>query len=361
MAEFDGQEKTEDPTSKKLNDAREKGQVAKSMEINSLAVFGIGLILIYITKSFIGEKLADFTIDIFKSSINLEITKTVLQTYAIKWVLFFFTIMLPVLFGITIVAFISNVAQIGFRFTPKALSLKLSRFNPVSGFKRIFFSSHSFLELTKSLVKLLIISLFTYFIISKLIEDTTNLIDLSIEETVTFMLESAFTLIWKIVLFFTLIAAVDFIYQKYKFKKDMMMTKEEVKEELKQTDGDPQIKSRIRKQMMIAARSRMMKDIPTADVVITNPTHVAVALKYDMNKDAAPKVVAKGLDELAQRIKKIATDNNVSLYEDVELARALYKSCEVGDFIPAKLFKAVAQILAYIIQLKKLKKQKSII
>lgn len=361
MAEFEGQEKTEQPTGKKLSDARERGQVAKSMEINSLAVFGSGLILIYLTKNYIGDKFYYFARESFNSLNNIELTKAVVQTYAIKWAIFFFTLSLPVLIGVTVVALISNIAQVGFKFTPKALEIKFSRFNPVNGIKRLFFSAYSFVELSKSLVKLFVISLFTYFIISKLIEDTTKLVDLSIEDTVSFMLDSFFSLTWKIVLFFTIIAGVDFIWQKYKFKKEMMMTKEEVKEELKQTEGDPLIKSRIRKQMVLAARRRMMKEIPTADVVITNPTHVAVALKYEMEKDNAPKVVAKGLDELAQRIKKIAAENNVPLYEDVELARALYKSCEIGDEIPAKLFKAVAQILAYIYQMKKLRKQRSII
>lgn len=360
MAEFDGQEKTEDPTSKKLIDARNKGQVAKSVEINSLAVFGFGLLLIFLTKNYTGKLLGQFTKEIFSSLNTLEMSKAVIQTYAIKWALFFFSFMIPIIGGIVVIALVSNIAQIGFKFAPKAFKLDLSRFNPFSGIKRIFFSSRSYVELLKSVLKLVVISLFTYFIIKKLIDDTTYLIDLSIEDTVQFMFDSAFTLVWKIILFFAVIASIDFIFQKYKFKKQMMMTKTEVKEEYKQLEGDPQIKSRIRKQMLLSARSRMMKDIPTADVVITNPTHVAVALKYDMKKDAAPKVVAKGLDDLAQRIKKIATENNVPLHEDVELARALYKACDVGDFIPAKMFKAVAQILAYLFQLKKIKK-KSII
>ncbi len=360
MAEFDGQEKTEDPTSKKLTDARNKGQVAKSVEINSLAVFGFGLLLIFLTKNYTGKLLGQFTKEIFSSLNTLEMSKAVIQTYAIKWALFFFAFMIPIIGGIVVIALVSNIAQIGFKFTPKAFKLDLSRFNPFSGIKRIFFSSRSYVELLKSVLKLVVISVFTYFIIKKLIDDTTYLIDLSIEDTVQFMFDSAFTLVWKIVLFFAVIASIDFLFQKYKFKKQMMMTKTEVKEEYKQLEGDPQIKSRIRKQMLLSARSRMMKEIPTADVVITNPTHVAVALKYDMQKDAAPKVVAKGLDDLAQRIKKIAAENNVPLHEDVELARALYKACDVGDFIPAKMFKAVAQILAYLFQLKKIKK-KSII
>jgi len=356
MAEYDGQEKTEEPTSKKLTDARNKGQVAKSLEINSLAVFGFGLILIFITKNYMGNLLGQFTQEILGSLNTFDMSKAILQTYAIKWALFFFSFMLPFLGGIVVVALVSNIAQIGFKFAPKAFNIDLSRFNPFSGIKRIFFSSRSYVEILKSVLKLIVITIFTYFIIKKLIDDTTYLIDLSIEETVKFMFDAAFTLIWKIILFFAVIASIDFMFQKYKFKKQMMMTKTEVKEEFKQLEGDPQIKSRIRKQMIIAARSRMMKDIPTADVVITNPTHVAVALKYDMQKDAAPKVVAKGLDNLAQRIKKIAAENNVPLHEDVELARALYKSCEVGDYIPTKLFKAVAQILAYLYQLKKSKK-----
>ncbi len=361
MAEYEGQEKTEQPTSKKLSDARERGQVARSLEINSLAVFGSGLILIFLTKNYIGDKFYEFTKEAFSSINNIELTKAIIQTYIIKWSLFFLTLLFPILFGIMVVSLVSNIAQVGFKFTPKALGFNLSRFNPINGIKRLFFSTHSFVELFKSILKLFVISLFTYIIVSKLIEDTSTLVDLSIEDIVYFMLNSFFSLTWEIILFFSIIAGTDFIWQKYKFKKEMMMTKEEVKEELKQTEGDPIVKSRIRKQMVQAARRRMMKEVPTADVVITNPTHVAVALKYVMEKDNAPKVVAKGLDELAQRIKKIAMENNVPLYEDIELARALYKSCEVGDEIPTKLFKAVAQILAYIYQMKKLRKQRSII
>ncbi|MBI5730120.1 MAG: flagellar biosynthesis protein FlhB [Ignavibacteriales bacterium] len=361
MAEIEGQEKTEQPTGKKLSDARDKGQVAKSTELNSLVVFGSGLILIFITKGFIGEKLGSFTKEIFSSLETVNINQTILQAYFLKWTLFLFIILTPILIGLIIVSLVSNISQVGFKFSVKAFTPKLNRFNPIAGIKRIFFTSHSLVELLKSLAKLIIIGLFAYLVISKLIQDTFELVNLSIEEIVSFMLDAAFSMVWKIMIFFTLIAAVDFIFQKMKFKKEMMMTKQEVKDELKQTEGDTLIKSRIRKNMIQATRRRMMNDVPKADVVITNPTHFAVALKYEMNKDNAPKVLAKGMDELAQRIKKIAVENEVPLYEDRELARALYKVCDVGDLIPAKLFKAVAQILAYIYQMKKIKKQKSII
>ena len=361
MADQDGQEKSEQPTGKKLDDARDKGQVAKSAEINSLAVFGSGLVIIYLMKGFLGEKISDFTIEMLGSLEKFEINKTIVQTYMFKWALFLLTLLAPVLLGIIVVALAANIAQVGLKFKTKVFKPKLARFNPIAGIKRIFFSPSSIVEISKSLAKLFVIGLFTYFIISKLIQDTTLLIELSVEEIVKFMLDSAFSLIWKIALFFVVIAAIDFTFQKFKFKKEMMMSKQEVKEEYKQSEGDPNIKSRIRKQMLSMARKRMMKDIPTADVVVTNPTHFAIAIKYELNKDNAPKVVAKGMDELAQRIKKIAVENNVSLYEDKELARALFKSVEVGEEIPTKLFKAVAQILAYIFQMKKLKKKRSIV
>lgn len=361
MAEVDGQEKTEQPTSKKLTDARKKGQVAKSMEINSLAVFGSGLIMIYLTRSFFGNRFFELANDTFSRLNSFKINQDMVQEYFIKWALFFFTITAPVLIAVFIFSFISNVAQIGFKLSPEVFKPKLNKFNFISNAKKILFSTHSLVETLKSILKLIVISIFTYYILSDLILKSMELVQLSVPETVSFMMDAAISLIWKIVLLFAVIAAADMIFQRYKFHKDMMMTKEEVKDELKQTEGDPLIKQRIRKEMLRISHKRMMKDVPTADVVITNPTHFAVALKYDMNKDGAPKVVAKGMDELAQRIKKIAVENNVPLHEDVQLARALYKACDVGDEIPVKLFKAVAQVLAYIYQMKKLRKRKSIV
>ena len=361
MAESNGTEKTEQPTGKKLSDARDKGQVPKSTEINSLVVFGIGFTVLYISRGFIGEKIGNFSKVLFGSLETFHLNAALIQGYFFEWALLFFILLAPVLLTIMIGALISNISQFGFKFATEALKPKMSKFNFISNFKGMLFSVNSAVELLKSIVKLTIISLFAYSVISKQMDDSTMLIHLSIEEIVAFMLSSAFTLVWKIALLFTLIAATDMVFQRVKFTKNMMMTKQEVKEELKQSEGDPHIKQRIRKQMFKMAMKRMMKDVPKADVVITNPTHFAVAVKYDMNRDGAPKVLAKGMDEVAQRIKKIALENNVPLHEDVQLARALYKSCEIGDEIPAKLFKAVAQILAYIYQMKRIKKRKSIV
>jgi flagellar biosynthesis protein FlhB len=361
MAEAEGQEKSEQPTGKRVTDTREKGQVAKSIEINSLAVFGSGLVMLYLTRDFLGRNFAWFAHDIFNSLDTLTLNPTIVQGYLFNWGIFFFTLIGPIVLTIAVISFISNIAQFGFKFSWKVFEPKMSKFNFFANAKRLLFSFNSLVELFKSLVKLSIITLFTYYVISELIQESFQLINFTVEEIVSFMIKAAFTMVWKITLFFTLIASTDFVFQRVKHKKGMMMTKQEVKEEFKQSEGDPNIKQRIRKAMFKAASRRMMKDVPTADVVITNPTHFAVAIKYDIHKEGAPKVLAKGMDEVAQKIKKIALQNNVPLHEDVQLARALFKSCEIGDEIPAQLFKAVAQILAYIYQMKRLKKRKSIV
>lgn len=355
MAEFEGQEKTEQPSSKKLEDARKKGMVAKSIEVNSLLIVVTGLITIFLLQSYIGQKMSSFTINIFNSLDTLPKKISLLPNMAYDWYMFFFSVLAPVMTAVVIAGLASNISQVGFKLSPEALAPKFSKLNPAKGIKRIF-SSKSVVEVFKTLLKFFVIALFTYLILSDLIVASAYLDNLNPAEVIIFMLDNAFSLLWKIALLYAVIAAIDFVYQRYKFKKDMMMTKQEVKEEMKQLEGDPTVKGRIRKMQMQAAQQRMMANLPTADVVITNPTHYAVALKYDMKKDSAPEVIAKGVDLLAQRIKKVAAEHNIPLHEDRELARALYKMCDVGDKIPPSLFKAVAQVLAYVYNLKKNKK-----
>jgi flagellar biosynthetic protein FlhB len=361
MAEIEGQEKTEQPTSKKLEEARKKGQVAKSVEINSLVIFTSGLLLLFLAQQYLSYRLSSLSFSIFNSLDVLEISPENIQQLALNGFLFFLITILPVLGGIIIVAFISNISQVGFKFSFEALIPKMDRFNPFAGIKKVFFSSRSFVEAIKALLKLLFISLFTYYIIKDLVLASTNLVDLTVEEIVQYMISSGYSLLWKIALIYAVIAAIDLVYQRYKFKKEMMMTKQEVKEENKQSEGDPLIKSRIRRVQLQAAHKRMMQNVPKADVVITNPTHYAVAVKYEMDKSSAPVILAKGVDELAKKIKEIALNNNVPLHEDRELARSLYQTCEVGEQIPTALFQAVAQVLAYVYQLRDERKKKSIL
>lgn len=291
----------------------------------------------------------------------MNITSNILSYFAVKALGFYLVTLSPVFVALVLISLITGYGQAGFKITPKALAPKFSSMNPLQGIKNKFFSSQPFIEIAKSLIKVIIIGWFTYLVLKDSIADAMGLVNFSISEIVNFMLVTSFDLMWKIALVYSVIAAADFAYQKYKHKKDLMMTKQEVKEEFKQQEGDPHVKGQIKGKQLAMARSRMMQELPTADVVITNPTHFAVALKYTIGKDNAPKVVAKGADRMAQRIKEIARDNNIPLHEDVFLARALYKACEIGDEIPDKLFKAVAQVLAYIYQLKNRKKKKSIV
>ncbi len=356
MAEIDGKEKTEQPTGKKLDDARNKGQVARSREVNSLAVFGTGFTMLYLFQSFIGSRIKEFTVSIFNSLDTFPNRISLISNFMMEWSIFFAVTLAPIMVGLLIVIFASNIAQVGIKLSPQALSLKFDKLNVFKGIKNLI-SPKSFAELFKSLFKLFLVGLFTYYILDDLITSATALESFSVNEILVFMLDSAFALIWKIGLVYLAIAAADFAWEKYKFKKDMMMTKEEVKEEWKQTEGDPHTKSRIKKLMYEASKRRMMKELPKADVVITNPTHYAVAIKYDMQKDSAPTIIAKGVDELALKIKEVAKEHGIPIQENRELARALYKMCDIGDKIPSSLFKAVAQVLAYVYNLKKSKKK----
>lgn len=356
MAEHDGKEKTEQPTGKKLSDARDRGQVAKSREVSSLAVFSTGFIVLYLFQGFIGGRIKTFTVSIFDSLDTFPNRLAMISTFMTDWYIFFAITLAPVVVGLIVVIFAANISQVGIKLSPKALSIKFDKLNVVNGVKNLI-SAKSFFELIKSIVKLIITGGFLYYVLEDLISSATQLESFSINEILIFMLDAAFDLIWKIGLVYLLIAAADFAWEKYKFRKSMMMTKEEVKEEWKQTEGDPQVKSRIKKLMYEASKRRMMRDLPTADVVITNPTHYAVALKYDMTKDAAPAVIAKGVDELAQKIKEVAKKHDIPIQENKELARALYKMCDIGERIPSSLFKAVAEVLAYVYSLKKSKKK----
>jgi len=356
-ADSGGQEKTEEATGKKLEDSRSKGQVAKSQEINSIAVFGVGLVLIFAFKDFVGGKLGELAIYIFGSLHSLELSMDIFQTYVYKGFMFILITLSPFFLGLVIIALVAGYGQAGFRITPKALIPKFEQLSPIKGIKNKFFSITPLIELTKALIKFVAISLFAYWELADTILYSAQLLNYTVAEIVSFMVEKSYSFLWKIGLIYLIFSFADFAYQKFKHKKDLKMTKQEVKEENKDTEGDPLIKGKIKGKQMEMSQKRMMQEVPKADVVITNPTHVAVALKYDSDGSGAPKVVAKGLDHVAKKIKEIAKEHNVYMHEDVPLARALYKQCEIGEEIPEDLFKAVAQILAYVYRLRNNKKK----
>jgi flagellar biosynthetic protein FlhB len=263
----------------------------------------------------------------------------------------------PLLFGFLIIGLIASVGQVGFHFSGQALAPKWNKFNPVTALKSTFLSKRSAVEMVKNLLKVVLVGWVAYSAISSSIEDSVVLIDGDVGNIVSFLISAVMHTGLKIGLAFVVLAAFDLMYQRYEFEQQIKMSKEEIKEESKTQEGDPQIKGRIRTIQRQIAYKRMMQDVPKADVVVTNPTHFAIALKYDAAKMHAPTVVAKGADLIAQRIKAIALQHHVPIVEDKMLARTLYKAVDIGEQIPEKLFQAVAQVLAYIYRMKNSRKQ----
>lgn len=355
-----GQDKTEQPTPKKLSDARDQGQVAKSMELNSFLIFTSGLMIVFAFRELLAEQIGQTARYIFGSLETFDISRTIVEQLSVKGGLLYFSIMAPLFIGLVIIALLAGFSQAGLKMSLKAIKPDAKKIDPIKGLKNKIFSTRTLFELLKSLVKMTIIGWVIYIVLSTVILDSTSLVNLSIVEIMAFLVSSSMSFLWKVAIAFALIAAADFIYQKYKFQKDMMMTKQEIKDESKDSEGNPEVKGKIRSKMMMASRKRMMQELPTADVVITNPTHFAVALRYKTGEDKAPKVVAKGADALALKIREIAKEHNIPIIENPPLARALFKECDVDEFIPEELFKAVAQILAHIYRLKN-SKRKSIV
>ena len=351
-----GGEKTEPATAKKLQDARKEGQVAKSREIaNGLGLLALFLVLKLWVGNMSGQLLSLFSktynnipevVTFWHGFMPTNDTRIVFQNMMLDTVI----ICAPILIVGVIVAFLSDVAQVGWKPTGKPMQPKFSKINPISGFKRIF-SVNSVVELIKSLLK---IGLIVYICYSYL-KDKWPLIyilyDMPLLQAIGLAAETVTDLGIRISIVYMVIALADFIYQKVKFSQDMRMTKQEIKEEYKQQEGDPQIKGKIRQKMREVSQRRMMQNLPQADVIITNPTHYAVAIKYDPEVADAPLVIAKGEDYLAARIKEIAKENKIEIVENKPLARMLYANVDVGQAVPPELYQAVAEVLAFVYKL----------
>ena len=352
-----GGEKTEPATAKKLREAREEGKVAKSKELT--AAFDL-IVLFLVLKIFISlvgggfietyqyvyKCIPDF-VKSFAMEASVHEVSVFMQTIFVmmlKMVAPFFA------FGFAI-AIIINVLQVGWKVSTKTLKPKGEKFNPINGFKRIF-SKDSLFELLKSILKIVIIIYVAYVSIKDKVDNIFILYDMSLNQAIAFCGDVIINTGFKISLVYLVVGMADFIYQKFRFKEDMKMTKQEVKDEYKNTEGNPEIKGRQRQRMREASQRRMMQDVPKADVVITNPTHLAVAIKYDAEVSRAPVVLAKGEDFLAQKIKEAAKENNIEIVENKPLARMLYANVEIGEEIPPELYQAVAEILAMVYNMK---------
>lgn len=342
-------EKTEQATPKKRQDAKERGQVLKS---NELVMAGTLLIMFGALRALypmILENLGEFATS-YLTGQHMTMVQLNEGNFLPVWqnmVVGFLTIMLPLLAIALLAGVIMNVIQVGFNFSTKALEPKMSRLNPLEGIKRMF-SVRSLFELAKSIAKVVAIGLVVYTAIQDNIGMFPTLMNTNLHGSLLRLSEVIFDAAFKILIVLAAIAVLDYVFQRFMFEKDLRMSKYEVKMEMKQQEGDPQIKGRIRQKQRQMAMMRMMADVPDADVVITNPTQYAVALKYDEEVGDAPKVLAIGKDHLAARIKEIAGKHNIDIVENKPLARSLYAYCQVGDFIPVDLYQAVAEILAQI-------------
>jgi len=353
VAEQSFQEKTEPATPKRRNELKHEGKVAKSVELTTAAVLLIGTVIMYMLGRQFVTQIADIMKDFLSLTHGKELNQENIGPLVFSLALRFVVIIGPILLMVMVAGVTTNLLQSGFLFTLKPLMPKGGAFNPVNGIKKIGFSQQAMMMLAKSILKMGLVGLFGYFTVRNLLTNSVELTDSSPSEIFSFMGASAFSVAMKISSVFVVIAGVDYYFQRRKFERDIRMTKQEVKEEQKQQEGDPRVKSRIRREMIKRHRRRMMQAVPKADVVVTNPTHYAIAIKYDSKEMAAPKVVAKGKDYIAQKIKEIAIENDVPIVEDKPLAQVLYKTVEIDEQIPPDLFKAVAQILAYIYQMKK--------
>ena len=349
-----GGEKTEAATPKKLQDARKEGQVAKSIEIIT-AFMLLGLFLgLKVFIGFIGEGFLKSFKDIYSSmarivsdEVNLNIMCSIIGDAMYDICI----ISAPLMLIAFVVAIIFNIAQVKWEPTAKPLMPKFDKINPISGMKKLF-SKDKLMELLKSVLKVGVLSYVVYDALKDQYGLLFELYQFTLTNAVVVIGNLIIDLGVKISAFFLIIAAIDLFYQKRKFAEDMKMTKQEVKDEYKNSEGDPQIKGKIKAKMREASQRRMMQALPDADVVITNPTHLAVALKYDKEKSTAPIVIAKGADYLAQKIKEIARENKIEIVENKPVARMLYYNVDVEQEIPPELYQAVAEILAYVYGLK---------
>ncbi|MFV0502726.1 MAG: flagellar biosynthesis protein FlhB [Lachnospirales bacterium] len=350
---FFDDEKTESATPKKREDARKKGQVAKSMEVSTSFSF----IIMFFCLSIFAEYMYNGIYSLYTQcmsyigDINANFDKIFIYKMGIFISLKAILIVVPLFAVAMIIGVIANVIQVGWKVSLEPIMPKFSKINPLKGIKRIL-SLKTLLDTLKNIMKIVIISLTVYATLKKDIETIPAVMYMTLEESTIFFGEVIVRMAIQVGVIYLFIALFDYTVVRLKHEKDLRMSKQDIREEFKQSEGDPQIKGKIKQRMREAAMRRMMNDLPQADVIITNPTHYAVAIKYNKEENPAPILVAKGTDHLAKRIKEKAKEHDVEIVENKPLARALYTSCEIGQSIPPDMYKAVAEVLAYVYKLK---------
>lgn len=343
-------EKTEAPTSRRRSEARKKGQVVKSTEVNTALALLIGFWVLSASGARSGDAYTELMRYTFSHLATLEITPTSLQSGGMAVGSIMVQMLAPLVGALMVVGVTANLAQVGFLFSGQALKLDPKRIDPMSGLKRLF-ALRGVVELFKSLTKIMLVGIVVYTAIRDNFSALIATTHLNLDAAMASIIQVAIMVGIRVGVMMFFIAAADYIYQRYEHEKNLKMSKQEIREEMKSMEN-PQLKARIRARQRQMAMSRMMAAVPQADVVITNPTHYAVALKYDQKKMMAPQVVAKGKLLVAQRIKDLAKENNVPLVENKPLARGLFDKAEIGDSVPFEMYKAVAEVLAFVYRLK---------
>ncbi|MCA1797099.1 MAG: flagellar biosynthesis protein FlhB [Geobacteraceae bacterium] len=351
MAEEQGQERTEEATEKRRADFRKKGQVAQSKEVNTALLLASSILLWYFYAEAFWTDLTKLIEYLLRNCGTFFVT----PESTVQLLMFVLrqgaSLIMPLWFLVLVVGFLSSFVQIGWLVTGKPMMPDFKKLDPIKGAAR-FVSKRSLVELLKSLVKVAVVGYVAYSTVANEFGRALELVNMEVINTLGYVGDVALTVLLKCCLVMLLLALIDYIFVRWEMEEKMKMTKQELKEESKESEGDPQLKSKVRSLQQEMSRGRMMSEVPKADVVITNPTHISVAISYDNENMDAPVVIAKGAEELAFKIREIAREHDVPLMENVTVARALY-GVEIGDVIPESMFKAVAEILAYVYGLKR--------
>lgn len=346
------QEKTEKATPKKKQESRKKGQVAKSQEIPGSFILFFTFMFLFLFGGFFKQGVINiFTVSLHEYML-WDVTTTNMMTILGQMTYHFLLLMTPIFIISVVLGVAGNYVQIGFLLATDPLKVKLSKLNPIEGAKNIF-ALRAVIEFLKSISKMVIIGAISFMTLWNQKDNILSLSHLPVEQIMKYVGTITVILGLQIALILIFIAVLDYLYQRYDHDKKQKMSKQEVKDEYKKSEGDPLIKGKIREKQRQMAMRRMMQEVPNADVVVTNPTHYAIALKYDASQMEAPLVLAKGKDYVALKIKDLAKEHQIITMENKPLARALYNQVEIGQSIPGDLFQSVAEILAYVYKLKK--------
>lgn len=347
----ENQERTEEATPKRRSESKDKGQVAKSRDLSSVAILGAALIYFYFNASDMLKKIMTLLSKYLHRASSMSFSPNDMTALGAELTMQFFYILYPLMLTVVIASLFSNILQTGFIFSAEAIVPKLSKIDPIKGLKNLL-GTRSIVEFIKNIFKVTIVSLVAYLSVKSNLHQVIPLMNQDLWQIFSFIGRNSFIIIANVCLLLIIVAVLDFAYQRWEHEKSIKMSKQEVKEENKQSEGDPLIKGRIRRLQRDAARKRMMASVPKADVVITNPTHIAIAIRYDSDKMMAPVVLAKGMDFIAEKIKEVARAHNVPVVENKLVAQVLYKLVDIDGMIPENLYRAVAEILAYVYGMK---------